>query len=62
MNKYNNIKLMDKHKLLEIFDYLNERFKENQLHMDLTIFNKWETSEIYRIPRGGLRLWLEMIT
>lgn len=38
MNKYNNIRLMDKHKLLEIFDYLNERLKENQLHMDLTIY------------------------
>lgn len=38
MNKYNNIGLMDKDKLLEIFDYLNERLRENQLHLDLTIY------------------------
>lgn len=38
MNKTNNIKLMNKDKLLEIFDYLNERLKENQLHLEITIY------------------------
>lgn len=38
MDMYNNINLMDKHKLLEIFDYLNERLKENQLQLEITIY------------------------
>jgi len=29
---------MDKKKLLEIFDYLNERLKENQLQLEITIY------------------------
>lgn len=31
MDMFNHLGLMDKKKLLEIFDYLNERLKENQL-------------------------------
>lgn len=38
MTKSNNIGLMDKDKLLEIFDYLNERLKENQLQLEITIY------------------------
>lgn len=30
--------LLDKNKLLRIFDYLNERLKENQLFLELTIY------------------------
>jgi hypothetical protein len=33
-----NIGLMDKNKLLQIFDYLNERLKENQLQLEITIY------------------------
>ncbi len=38
MDKFNNIGLMDKSKLLKIFDYLNERLKENQLQLEITIY------------------------
>lgn len=38
MDIFNNIGLMDKNKLLEIFDYLNERLKENQLQLEITIY------------------------
>lgn len=38
MNDFNNIGLMDKNKLLEIFEYLNERLKENQLQLEITIY------------------------
>lgn len=38
MLKDNNIRLMDKDKLLNIFDYLNERLKENQLNLEITIY------------------------
>lgn len=34
----NNIGLMDKNKLLKIFDYLNEQLKENQLQLEITIY------------------------
>ena len=33
-----NIGLMDKEKLLEIFSYLNERWKENQLQLEITVY------------------------
>ena len=33
-----NIALLDKNKLLQIFDYLNERLKENQLQLEITIY------------------------
>lgn len=32
------IELMDKHRLMEIFDYMNERLKENQLTLEITIY------------------------
>ncbi len=38
MNKSNDIGLMDKEKLLAIFDYLNERLRENQLQLEITIY------------------------
>lgn len=38
MTNSNNIGLMDKKKLLEIFNYLNERLKENQLQLEITIY------------------------
>jgi hypothetical protein len=38
MGRPNNIGLMDKDKLLEIFDYLNERLKENQLQLEITVY------------------------
>ena len=34
----NNIGLLDRKKLLEIFEYLNERLKENQLQLEITIY------------------------
>jgi hypothetical protein len=34
----NDSGLMDKNKLLKIFDYLNERLKENQLQLEITIY------------------------
>ena len=38
MSELNDIGLMDKDKLLKIFDYLNERLKENQLQLEITIY------------------------
>lgn len=38
MDKYNNIKLMDSKKLYDIFEYMNERLKENQLKLEITIY------------------------
>ncbi len=34
----NNTGLLDKKRLLQIFDYLNERLKENQLQLEITIY------------------------
>lgn len=36
--KSNDIGLMDRGKLLNIFEYLNERLKENQLQLEITIY------------------------
>ena len=33
-----SIGLLDKNRLLQIFDYLNERLKENQLQLEITIY------------------------
>ena len=38
MDLFSDFGLMDKNKLLEIFDYLNERLKENQLQLEITIY------------------------
>jgi len=35
MAESNDVKLMDKNKLLKIFEYLNERLEENQLQLDI---------------------------
>ena len=33
-----SIEMMDKKKLLDIFEYMNERLKENQLQLEITIY------------------------
>lgn len=38
MDGFNNNELLDKDKLLKIFGYLNERLKENQLQLEITIY------------------------
>ena len=38
MDGFNNKWLLDKDKLSEIFDYINERLKENQLQLEITIY------------------------
>ncbi|MDC3417062.1 DUF6036 family nucleotidyltransferase [Aquibacillus salsiterrae] len=38
MTESNNIGLMNKDKLIQIFGYLNERLKENQLQLEITIY------------------------
>ena len=38
MDETNNEMLMDRDKLLKIFDYLNERLKENQLQLEITVY------------------------
>ena len=46
----NNTGLLDNKKLLQIFDYLNERLKENQLQLEITIYDDtiWILYNIYR--------------
>lgn len=46
MGKFNNM-LMDRDKLLQIFDYLNERLKENQLQLELTIYGGTVMTMVY---------------
>lgn len=38
MAESNDIGLMDRDNLLEIFAYLNERLNENQLQLELTVY------------------------
>lgn len=38
MNKSNDIGLLSRDKLFEIFDYLNERLKENKLQFEITLY------------------------
>ncbi|HBT19050.1 MAG TPA: ABC transporter substrate-binding protein, partial [Clostridiaceae bacterium] len=33
-----NIEMMDKKKLLDIFEYMNERLQENQLQLEITVY------------------------
>ncbi len=47
MAESNNLGFMDKHKLLEIFDYLNERLKENQLQLEITVYGGSVMTMIY---------------
>lgn len=46
MSEFNNI-LMDRDKLLQIFDYLNERLKENQLQFEITIYGWTVMTMVY---------------
>ncbi len=34
-----NIEMMDKKKLLDIFEYMNERLLENQLQLEITVYD-----------------------
>ena len=43
----NDISLMDKDKLLQIFGYLNERLKENQLQLELTVYGDSIMTMVY---------------
>lgn len=47
MDLFNDFGLMDKNKLLEIFDYLNERLKENQLQLEITIYGGSVMTMVY---------------
>lgn len=47
MDQSNHIDLMDKTKLLKIFDYLNERLKENQLQLEITIYGGAVMTMVY---------------
>ena len=47
MDNSRNIPLMDKEKLLQIFDYLNERLRENQLQLEITIYDGSIMTMIY---------------
>lgn len=38
MDSSKDLALMNKDKLLEIFDYLNERLRENQLQLEITVY------------------------
>ncbi len=44
---FKNRELMDKNKLLEIFEYLNERLKENQLQLEMTIYGGSVMTMVY---------------
>ena len=46
MDQSNNI-LMDKDRLLQIFDYLNERLKANQLQLEITIYGGTVMTMVY---------------
>ncbi len=46
MDQSNNM-LMDKDRLLQIFDYLNERLKSNQLQMEITIYRGTVMTIVY---------------
>ena len=42
-----DVRLMDKGLLLQIFAYLNERLKENQLHLEITIYGGTVMTMVY---------------
>lgn len=46
MDESNNM-LMDKDRLLKIFDYLNERLKANQLQLEITIYGGTVMTMVY---------------
>lgn len=39
--------LLDKNKLLKVFDYLNERLKENQLQLEITVYGGSVMTMVY---------------
>lgn len=43
----NKIGLMDKDKLMEIFSYLNERLRENQLQLEITVYGESIMTMVY---------------
>lgn len=47
MTKFNSINQLDSGKLLEIFDYLNQRLKENLLQLEITIYGGSVMTMIY---------------
>lgn len=47
MELLNNIGLLDKNKLLQIFEYLNARLKENQLQLEITIYGGSVMTMVY---------------
>lgn len=47
MGKGSNVGLLDKERLLKIFEYLNERLRENQLHLELTIYGGSVMTMVY---------------
>lgn len=47
MNGSNKSGLLDRHKLLQIFDYLNERLKENQLQLEITVYGGSVMTMVY---------------
>lgn len=44
---FNDIGLMDKDKLMEIFSYLNERLRENQLQLEITVYGGSVMTMVY---------------
>ena len=47
MAESNDVKLMDKNKLLEILEYLNERLEENQLQLEITVYDGSVMTMVY---------------
>ena len=47
MEAFNDIGLLDKNKLLKIFDYLNQQLMENSMQLDLTIYGGCIMTMVY---------------
>ncbi len=47
MDVFNDIGLLDRKKVLEIFNYLNERLKENHLQLEITIYGGTVMTMVY---------------
>jgi hypothetical protein len=47
MHTSNDIGLLDREKLLKIFEYLNERLKENQLQLEITVYGGSVMTMVY---------------
>lgn len=52
----NKIGLMDKDKLMEIFSYLNERLRENQLQLEITVYGESIMTMVYDSMIAGPQL------